>query len=149
MEMGTTTDVDSAFDDFEGELPDAVDEAAIERMRTVARVLDEGVRLPGTDFRFGVDPIVGILPGAGDAVTSAVSLYIVFEAARMGVSRPTLVRMLTNVAVDLVGGSVPLLGVVFDAFWKANKWNVELALEDLGSSGGGERDEGPVTVGVE
>ena len=148
MATGSTDDIDSALEEFDGDLPAAVDDAAIARMRTVARVLDEGIRLPGTDFRFGIDPIVGILPGAGDAATSIVSLYIVAESARMGVSQSTLLRMLANIAVDTVGGSVPVLGVAFDAFWKSNKWNVQLALEDLAESGGGSGTE-PETVVID
>jgi len=116
---------------LEDDLPATVDDGAIERMRLVARAFDEGIRVPGTDFRVGLDPVVGILPGAGDTAAAAVSLYLVVEAARMGVSQSTLLRMLANVGVDAVVGSVPVLGVVFDAFWKANKWNLQLALEDL------------------
>ena len=148
MATGSTDDIDSALEEFGDELPAGIDDAAIARMRTVARILDEGVTLPGTNFRFGLDPIVGILPGAGDTVTSIVSLYIVAESARMGVSQSTLLRMLANIAVDTVGGSVPLLGVVFDAFWKANKWNVQLALEDLAEGEPGGEGE-PETVVID
>lgn len=122
------------MDDFDGELPETVDEAAIGRMRAVARLLDDGMRIPGTDFRIGLDPIVGILPGAGDTVAAVASLYIVFESARQEVSRPTLLRMLGNIAVDTVGGSVPVLGTVFDAFWKANKWNANTLERHLESA---------------
>ncbi|MFD1564995.1 DUF4112 domain-containing protein [Haloarchaeobius amylolyticus] len=121
------TDLEALEDD----LPATVDDGAIERMRLVAHTLDEGIRVPGTDFRVGLDPIVGILPGAGDTAAAAVSLYLIVEAARMGVSNSTLLRMLANVGVDTVIGSIPVLGVVFDAFWKANTWNLKLALEDL------------------
>ena len=148
MATGSTDDIESALEEFGDDLPTAVDDAAINRMRAVARILDEGLRLPGTDFRFGLDPIVGILPGAGDTATSIVSLYIVAESARMGVSQSTLLRMLANIAVDTLGGSVPLLGVVFDAFWKSNKWNVQLALEDLAEEGGGSATE-PETVVID
>lgn len=133
MAKSTTSDFGDAFEDVD-DLPTAADEAAFDRMRTVAGVLDEGIRVPGTDFRFGLDPLLGILPGAGDAAASIVSLYIVVESARMGVSRSTLLRMLANVGVDTLVGSVPVLGVVFDAFWKANTWNVRLALRDLESA---------------
>jgi hypothetical protein len=129
------------------DLPAAVDEAAIERMRTVAHVLDEGVRVPGTDFTIGIDPIVGILPGAGDTAAALVSLYLVVESARQGVSQSTLLRMLANIGVDAVIGSIPLLGVAFDAVWKANKWNLQLALEDLAEEGGqSEAEHRTVTI---
>lgn len=136
MAKTATFDFDDVLDGFDEGLPAAADEAAFERIRTVARVLDEGIRFPGTDFRFGIDPLLGILPGAGDTAASIVSLYIVVESARMGVSRSTLLRMLANVGVDTLVGSVPILGVVFDAFWKANKWNVQLALRDLEAEAG-------------
>lgn len=100
-------------------------------MHVVATLLDDSVRVPGTSYRIGIDPLVGILPGAGDAVTGLVSLYIVAESARLGVSQTTLLRMLANVAIDVGGGSVPVLGDIFDAAWKANRRNVELALDDL------------------
>ncbi len=121
---------------LEDDLPATVNEGAIERMRVVAHTLDEGLRIPGTDARIGLDPLVGVLPGAGDTAAAAVSLYIIAEAARMGVSRSALLRMLANVGVDAVVGSVPVLGVIFDAFWKANKWNFQLALEDLAEESG-------------
>jgi len=115
------------------DLPDRVDEAAVARMQTVAHVLDRSIRVPGTNFRVGLDPILGVLPVAGDAVAAGLSLYIVAESARLGVSRPTLLRMLGNIAVDAAGGSIPLAGDLFDAMWKANRRNVELALEELAS----------------
>lgn len=148
MASDSPTDISSELEKFEDDLPATVDETAIERMQTVARTLDEGIRLPGTDFKFGIDPIVGILPGAGDTVMAAVSLYIVAEAARIGVSQSTLLRMLANVGVDTLGGSVPILGVAFDAFWKSNKWNLRLALEDLAEEGG-QTDTEPETVTID
>ncbi|NUB92492.1 DUF4112 domain-containing protein [Haloterrigena sp. SYSU A558-1] len=148
MATGSTDDIEAALEEFGDDLPAEVDEAAISRMRTVARALDEGFRLPGTNFRFGLDPIVGILPGAGDTATALVSLYIVAESARMGVSQSTLLRMLANIAVDTIGGSVPILGVLFDAFWKSNKWNVKLAIEELADSSEGSAS-GPETVVID
>ncbi|EMA66268.1 DUF4112 domain-containing protein [Halorubrum kocurii] len=119
------------FDERIARLPESVDRAAIERMRFAAYVLDEGVRVPGTNYRIGVDPLLGVLPGAGDVVTGGFSLYIVLEAARLGVSYATLLRMIANVAVDVVAGTVPVAGDIFDAVWKANKRNFELVLNDL------------------
>ena len=101
------------------------EQAALERVRLVARLLDEAVRVPGTDYRVGLDPILGILPGAGDAIAAALSLYPVVEAVRLGASKGTLAKMLFLVAVDFTVGSVPVLGTIFDAFWKANEWNAD------------------------
>jgi hypothetical protein len=149
-----TRDLDAAFtDDLAVDLPPTVDEAAVRRMRFVSRLLDESVRVPGTDVEIGLDPFLGALPGAGDAVAAGLSLYIVLESARLGVSFTTLLRMLANVAVDVAVGSVPVVGVLFDALWKANVRNLELALEELAEAAADDRlenrDDGPVTIEVE
>ncbi|WP_236039678.1 DUF4112 domain-containing protein [Haloarcula salinisoli] len=107
--------------------------AALERVRTVTRLLDEAVRIPGTDFRIGLDPILSILPVAGDAVGAVLSLYPIVEAYRLGVPNLTLLGMVSLVAVDAVIGSVPILGSVFDALWKANQWNYKLIERELDS----------------
>lgn len=104
------------------------EEAALRRARAVGRLLDEAVRVPGTDFRVGIDPILGILPGAGDAVAAGLSLYPIVEAYRLDAPGGTLAKMVALVAVDAVVGSIPIVGPLFDAVWKANVWNVR-ALE--------------------
>jgi len=104
----------------------ATEPAALGRVRTVAHLLDESVRVPGTNFRIGIDPIVGLLPIAGDLATGLCSLYIVAEAVRLGVPKRTVVRLLANIAVDVLFGSVPVVGDLFDAYWKANVKNAEL-----------------------
>lgn len=119
-------------DEFDpNELPDTVDQAAVKRMRVVAWALDDAVRVPGTNRKVGIDPILGVLPVGGDVATALISLYVVAESARLGVARGTLVRMLVNIAIDTGVGSIPVLGDLFDAGWKANKRNVELALGEL------------------
>ncbi|OYR38981.1 hypothetical protein DJ82_11125 [Halorubrum sp. Ib24] len=145
---------ESRFDiDYDGELPENVDEAALKRMETVAYILDESVRVPGIGFRIGIDPVLGALPVAGDLVSAAFSLYIVAESAYLGVSFTTLVEMLTNISIDVVGGSIPYVGTVVDALWKANKRNVALTLEDLAEAvetdGAGGRADGGVDIPVE
>jgi hypothetical protein len=100
--------------------------AALGRIRTVAHILDESVRVPGTTLRVGLDPIIGLLPVAGDFATAVCSLYIVAEAIRLGVPKRTLLRLLVNIAVDMLFGSVPVVGDLFDAYWKANVKNAEL-----------------------
>ena len=142
-------------DPLEGEmdLPDTADEAVLNRVRTVARIMDDAVEIPGTGISVGLDPVLGVLPGAGDLLSATVSLYIVAEAAYLGVPLTTVVKMLGNVAVDAAVGSIPVLGTVFDAFWKANQWNVEMIEEFLDDEvvrqvddDGG--DDGPVTIDV-
>ncbi len=109
----------------------AKEEAALQRVRRVSTLLDEAFRVPGTNYRIGIDPLIGILPGAGDAVTTVLSLYPVLEAYRLGVSRGTLAKMVARVAIDGVTGSIPVLGTLFDAVWKANKWNVRTVEQHL------------------
>lgn len=92
----------------------------------LARWMDSVFEIPGTGIRFGFDALVGLVPGLGDLLTSVVSLYILQVASRRGVPRVTLVRMASNIAVDYALGSVPLVGDVFDVYWKANLKNAEL-----------------------
>ena len=132
MESLSISSLEAQPEDIES-LPDSVDEAAVQRMRFVAHLLDDSIRLPGTEFRIGLDPIVGVLPVAGDAVAAALSGYIILESARLGVSYLTLLRMLANVGVDFAVGSVPVVGDIFDVAWKANVRNLRLALADLGA----------------
>jgi len=135
---------DDPFDVRLDDLPASVDRAAVKRMRFVARVLDDSVRIPGTEFRIGLDPVLGLLPVAGDAVSGALSLYIVVESARLGVSPKTLFGMLANAGVDVAGGSIPVVGDLFDAAWKANTRNLRLALSELADA-----DEAPSRTAVE
>ncbi|WP_227377029.1 DUF4112 domain-containing protein [Haladaptatus halobius] len=99
---------------------------SMRRVRMVSNLLDEAFRVPGTNFRFGLDPVLGILPVGGDAAGALISLYIVGEAYLMDVPRHVLARMIMNVAIDAFGGSIPILGSLFDATWKANRRNREL-----------------------
>lgn len=103
--------------------------ASRQRIRTLATALDDAVRVPGTNFTVGADPILGILPVAGDTVSLLFSLYVIAEAINLGAPPRLVARMLLHVGVDYVGGSVPVLGTVFDAFFKANKRNLALLEE--------------------
>ena len=98
----------------------------VERLKILTRLLDNAFQIPGTRFRIGLDAIVGIIPGIGDAIGAVFSAFIVFQAARLGVSRATLARMMGNVVLDTVVGEIPLLGDLFDAGWKANTKNMAL-----------------------
>ncbi len=150
MTEDTTSERPTGLDaDLEAALPASVDRAAISRMRTAAYLLDESLRVPGTRYRIGIDPLVGLLPVAGDTVTGILSLYIVVEAARLGVSPGTLAKMVANVAIDVAGGSVPYLGDLFDAAWKANRRNVRLALSDLSAGPGADFEEFGTRVDIE
>ncbi|HET7323921.1 MAG TPA: DUF4112 domain-containing protein [Halococcus sp.] len=116
-------------DELDIEALTARERAALERARRVGTLLDEAIRIPGIGYRVGIDPLIGLLPVSGDAVGAVLSLYIVAEAARLGIPQKTLIRMLVNVGIDTVGGSIPVAGSLLDAVWKANERNVSL-LED-------------------
>jgi hypothetical protein len=96
------------------------------QLRRATSWLDDGFRVPGTPIRFGLDPILGLVPGVGDVAGAALSVAILASAVRQGVSRFTLVRMAGNVALDAAVGVIPMLGDLFDATWKANRRNLTL-----------------------
>jgi len=108
-----------------------VNEREVERARLLTRVLDDAVRVPGTEFRIGLDPVIGLIPGAGDLVTGAMSAYLLVVARRVGASNAVLLRMLANLGIDAVVGAVPLLGDLFDAGYKANRRNMRIIEEHL------------------
>ncbi|MFB6141589.1 MAG: DUF4112 domain-containing protein [Halosimplex sp.] len=111
------------------------DRAALERARTVATLTDDAFRVPGTSVRFGLDPILGIAPVSGDLVAAAVSLYVVFKGVQIGVPTRSVLAMLGRVAVDLAVGSIPVLGTLLDAAWKANERNVQVIEAHVAESG--------------
>ena len=90
-------------------------------------LMDDMFRVPVLGWRFGLDALIGLIPGGlGDTSTSIVSLYILAAAVRYRVPKITLLRMGLNIAIDYVVGSVPLIGDVADAWWKSNRMNLEL-----------------------
>lgn len=97
--------------------------AAVSRF---AEWLDAEFRVPGTNIRFGLDPLLGLIPGVGDAAGAVLAGWIFVEAIRMGASRATLLRIAGNVVLDAVLGAVPIIGDIFDFAWKANLRNVTL-----------------------
>jgi len=101
-------------------------EQRLDVLRRVSRLLDSAVPLPGTTFRFGLDPILGLIPGFGDLVSPLVALAIVWQARDLGVPRVVQLRMIFNVAIDALIGMVPLAGDLFDFAWKSNNRNMAL-----------------------
>ena len=99
--------------------------STLSRLRQLSHVLDNAIPIPGVG-RIGLDPILGVLPGGGDLLTGAISVYVVFEAARLCVPAATLGRMGFNILLDVLSGTVPLLGDLVDVAWKANARNVTL-----------------------
>ncbi len=102
-----------------------------EQLQALAWLLDSSIRLPG-GFRIGVDALIGLVPFFGDAAGVLLSAWIVSQAAKLGVPRAVLMRMILNVAVEGLVGLVPLAGDVFDAAWKANQRNVRLLERHMG-----------------
>lgn len=92
----------------------------------LSRLMDASFNLPGTDFKIGLDPIIGLIPGIGDSISLLISAYIVLQAHRLGASRWTLTRMVSNIVLDAAIGAVPVLGDLFDFAFKANQRNLKL-----------------------
>ena len=104
--------------------------------------MDQRFRVPGTGFRFGLDPIISLLPVAGDTLSVAISAWPIIEAHRAGVRRRVLVRMAANLGIDWLVGLVPLIGVIPDAYVKANTRNLRLLERELGGHLDGQLDGG-------
>jgi hypothetical protein len=107
-------------------LTGTADRRRVEALQRWAGVLDAAFRIPGTQIRFGLDALIGLVPGAGDAVAGLFSIAIVLQAARMGLPRVVIARMVLNSLLDLLVGAIPLVGDLFDVAWKANLRNVTL-----------------------
>lgn len=118
-----------------GERGHSARRARIARLDALADLLDTAFTVPGTRIRFGVDALIGLVPGIGDLASSALGLWIVYEGHQLGAHKHVVARMLGNVAVDGVVGSVPLLGDAFDVVWKANRRNIRILREHLARRG--------------
>ncbi|ULR47102.1 DUF4112 domain-containing protein [Rhizobium sp. K102] len=106
----------------------------IRRAVGIARLMDTAVRLPFIGVRIGADSVLGLLPGVGDVATSLIGLYILNEARRLGVPNHKLARMAVNLGIDAAGGTVPLVGDLFDVYFKSHRRNVGIILEHFGIS---------------
>ncbi|ABA25048.1 conserved hypothetical protein (plasmid) [Trichormus variabilis ATCC 29413] len=105
--------------------------ATLNRIRQLSRLMDTSIRIPLTSFRIGIDPIIGLIPGGGDLISTAFSAYIIFLATRFGISRQDLSKMIFNVGLETVVGAVPLVGDLFDAFYKSNIRNLAILEKHL------------------
>ena len=95
------------------------------RMRNLTRLLDTAFGLPG-GFRIGIDPIIGLVPGIGDVIATGLSLWLIYDATRLGIPKRVLARMVLNVVIEAAIGAIPVLGDFIDAAWKANVRNMRL-----------------------
>jgi Domain of unknown function (DUF4112) len=107
------------------------EEIALQRVARLAYWLDDRFRIPGTRRRVGLDGLLGLVPGIGDTATTLIAAYIVFEAARLGVPKATITRMLANIGIDFAIGLVPLVGDLADLAWKANRRNARMLRDHL------------------
>ncbi len=124
------------------------DETHLILVRGLAKLLDTKFVIPGTGIRFGLDAIIGLFPGIGDAISAAVGSYIIIAAQRLGVPKPVLLRMLANLGMDTVVGSIPLLGTIFDVAYKANARNAALLEKAVADPHGSRRSSVWVIVGI-
>jgi hypothetical protein len=110
--------------------------AALDRLDRLATVFDTAFVVPGTGIRFGVESLLRLVPGIGDAAASALSCYLLYEAHRLGVPRMLFARMVANVILEGTIGAVPLAGDAFDVMFRANRRNVALLREHFAKVGG-------------
>jgi len=98
----------------------------LELLRRWARIFDSAFRIPGTRITFGLDPIIGLIPGIGDLSSPIFSLFIIWHAAKLRVPRVVIARMVLNALIDGLVGAIPVVGDLFDFAWKASAWNLAL-----------------------
>jgi len=108
---------------------------ALDRLDMLARAFDTAFVVPGTKVRFGVESLLRLIPGIGDAAASALSCYLLYEAFRLGVPKALFARMVANVVLEGVVGVVPLAGDAFDVLFRANRRNVALLREHFARTG--------------
>lgn len=107
-------------------ITDPAKHARIEQLKLLAELMDGQFCIPGTNIQFGLDAIIGLVPGIGDLLCGAFSVWLIREARRLGAPRWLIARMVWNVAVDVTIGAVPVVGDAFDVAWKANRKNMAL-----------------------
>lgn len=112
-------------------------ERRLARVHRFAKTMDDQFAIPGTRIRFGVDSLLGLLPGVGDLATAIAGIWLIGEAARLKVPRMILLRMCFNWLIDSTFGSIPIAGDLFDVYWKSNRRNAELLQKHLESKSGG------------
>jgi hypothetical protein len=106
--------------------PRGGDPRGLELLRRWARLFDSAFRIPGTNITFGLDPILGLIPGLGDLTSPVFSLFIIWHAAKLRVPKVVIARMMLNALIDSGVGAIPVLGDLFDFAWKASAWNLAL-----------------------
>ena len=124
------------------------DEASNQHLNYIATLLDDRFSIPGTRIRFGLDALIGWIPGIGDALAAAASLVIVVAAWKRGVSRITMLRMMMNISIEASIGAIPLIGDFVHVAWKANRRNYNLLLRDQREPRAHERSDWLFVIGA-
>ena len=120
---------------FAGRYSEQSRAAALDRLDMLATVFDTAVLIPGTNIRFGAEAVLRLIPGIGDAMASALSFYLLYEASRLGVPKWLMLRMALNAILEGAIGIVPVAGDAFDIYFRANRRNVALLRKYFGRSG--------------
>ena len=103
----------------------------LRRIRKIAKLLDTAIGIPGTKFRIGLDPILGLIPGGGDLVGAAISAYMIYLATSFGLEKSKVTQMIKNIALETTVGFVPIVGDIFDVYFKANIRNLDILEQHL------------------
>lgn len=106
-------------------LPDSHAKTLV-HLRRLSYLLDNAISIPGTKYRLGLDPVLGLIPGGGDTIGAMLSVYIVAKSASLGLPADTLRRMVFNIIVEMLVGTIPVLGDIFDVTWRSNVRNMKL-----------------------
>lgn len=124
-------------------------EDAMARITLVANLMDRAFLIPGLNRRVGLDAVLGLVPGVGDALSAAIASYIIWEARQLGLPRWKIARMIGNVAVDTAIGAIPFAGDVFDVVFKSNQRNLRIIHEHLGTPKRGPKEIDGTAVRIE
>jgi hypothetical protein len=124
-------------------------EDAVARITLVANLMDSAFLVPGLNRRVGLDAVLGLVPGIGDALSAVISSYIIWEARQLGLPRWKIARMIGNVAVDTAIGAIPFAGDVFDVVFKSNQRNLRIIHEHLGTPKRGPKEIDGTAVRIE
>jgi hypothetical protein len=133
----------SVFEALKAAGPSQAD--SIARITALAKFLDSAFVIPGTNRRFGMDSVIGLVPGVGDAISAVLASYIIWEARQLGLPRWKIARMVGNVAFDTALGAIPIAGDVFDVFFKANQRNLRIIHDHIGKKRGPREIDGTAT----
>ncbi len=120
-------------------------EDSLARLSMLAKLLDSAFLIPGINRRVGLDAVIGLVPGIGDAISTLLASYIIWEARQLGLPRWKIARMMGNVAIDTAIGAIPVAGDAFDLFFKANERNLRIIHDHIGKKHGPREIDGTAT----